>query len=123
MAMNKKEKQQLADAIEEAELAKALRWTEEVTPDVPPPIRSGDYSVGWIPNWHTGNVEQGWSDSHSHGYGAVPVNSGIPRHGRQNPRGLFSSQERALRYIRHMIENEAAIKLRDIDRRIKAAQE
>lgn len=121
MAMNKKEQQQLADAIEAAELAKALRWTEEVKPDVPPP-KSGGYSEGWIANWHTGRVERGWSSSNVHGYGPIPAH-GQQRNATQNSCWLFSSPERAMRYIRHRMEQEAAAKLMEIDRRIKEAQQ
>lgn len=119
--MNKKEQQQLADAIEAAELNKALRWTDEVSPDIPPP-KSG-YTTGWLAFGTTGRVERGWSDSVSHGYGPAPINSGIPRNGRQNSCWLFSSPERAMRHIRNRIEQEAAQRLLEIDKRIKKAQQ
>lgn len=113
MAMNKAEKALL----EEARVQAALRWTEAVAPDVPPP-EYGKKTTGYLAHardWAGAEVRHLWSSSVSHG----PVGA---THGSQGSRALHSTPERALRALRYELEVHTARKLRSIDIAIEKAR-
>lgn len=119
MAMTKKERAEFDAAIMRAETLAALRWTEPVARDVP--IPKDGYSAGWDFNAHSGRVWQGWSSTVSHGEG-VRKPTGYTS-GSQGGRAMFSTQELALRAMRHEMEREAAQKLRHLDQSIARAKD
>lgn len=113
MAMTKKERADMDAAITRAETLAALRWTEDVAPDLPVP-QWGQHTEGWL--FFSDRVEEAWSESVRHGFGRDRSRggsrSGVP---------LFSTRERALRALRHQTEMAAAQRLRAIDIAIRAA--
>lgn len=124
MAMTKKEQAAMQAAIDRADTLAALRWTQKVLPDVPPPgpkDSGAKYSAGWIFSAYSMSVEQGWSTSVSHGHGKAPE-EGQYRLGSQGCRRLYSTQALALAAMRYEIELKTAKDLMEIDRRIAAEQ-
>ena len=90
----------------------ALRWTDPVAPDVPPPSSSQDLSKGFLPNSYSMRVEPACSSAVSHAFGRDDSTTS------QGSRHLFSTRLLALRAMRHDVEKEAAAKLAAIDERI-----
>lgn len=125
MAMNKKEKAELQAAIDRADLNIALRWTEPVERDVPPPPRSdigARYTSGWDYNAYSNRVYRGWSDSVAHGDGDPPTpQTRYKSSASQGARPYYSTELLALKAMRHEVERDAATKLMRIDRMIAAA--
>jgi hypothetical protein len=120
MAMNKKEKEQLDNALENAKIAKALRWTEpKPERDLPKPdyqIGLGTFTSGWDynTNGYTPNVYQAWSESVSHGAGEKRDG-----YGSQNGIDLYSTKLLALKALRADMELNFAKKLLKIDEQIE----
>lgn len=115
MAMNKKEQAELAALKKQIALAMALRWTDPVKPDVPPPSGSVRYSYGWLTGGAYEHSTQAWSSSVTHGRSA-PEKAG--RNGSQNCRHLYSTRLLALRARRHEMECDFAKQLADVDAEI-----
>lgn len=122
--MNKKEQAMVGDLRAEVRnvydllrIAKALRWTERVPPDVPVPQGHGELSKGYLPNSHydngRGRVEKACSSygSHSKGQDDLATSKGA--------RLLYSSRLLALRAMRHEMELRFARMLADVDERIE----
>lgn len=125
MAMTKKEREHVAALETELRTLAALRWTEPVARDVPPPANGGNggYSVGFQTNQYrlgTDAVYPAWSSSVSHGEGAPPDRSAASRTGSQGSRSMYSTRLLALKALRHEVELEAAERLAEIDQRIAA---
>jgi hypothetical protein len=118
MAMTKKEQAAMQAAIDKAETLAALRWTEPVAKDVPPPEKG--YTEGWEFNIYTKAVDPYWSSCIYHGQGPAPKDGNCYDGGRQNPRKLYSTKLLALMALRHEVEKEAATSLMRIDRLIEA---
>jgi hypothetical protein len=114
--MTKKERKEFEEAIANARLLGALRWTEEVLPDIPKPTYPKETS-GWRMNQHSdyGRVWEAWSNSSSHGFGRFKVDGSSASQGAVE---LYSTKLRALKALRHGIEILAAAKLANIDRHI-----
>lgn len=122
MAMNKKEAAQLSEAIENAEVNRALRWSDgEIQADVRPPKSSFDgmpYTRGWIARFWCSlecpsrYIGKGISSCISHG-------SNWDKTDTQQPIAMFSTRLRALRALRRMAENKFAAFLASIDAEIK----
>lgn len=124
MAMTKKEQAAMQAAIDRADTLAALRWTQKVLPDVPPPNHlspPSTYSKGWSFHAHTMSVDRGWATSVSHGSGEVPGN-GRYFSGSQGSRHFYSTKALALAAMRYEVELKAAMDLMAIDRRIAAEQ-
>lgn len=115
MAMTKKEKAEFDSAIYSAELLAALRWTQEVNPDLPKPQNFNNHIEGWDFNAVTKKVEKYWSDSVSHGPGESYAQK---TYGSQKGMPLYSTKSLALKALRHAIELKAAQDLLAIDKRI-----
>lgn len=109
-------------AIDRAETLAALRWTNPVEKDVPPPKGVVGFSEGWTCNAHSGRVEPGWSTSVAHGFGPVPVNDRF-RSGQQNSCWLYSTKAKAYAAMRHEIEKQSAERLLKCDRAMLEATE
>lgn len=128
MAMTKKEQEAMKEAIDRANLLAALRWTEPVSKDLPPPSHSwkpgsteSRYTEGWAFNDYNKTVYQAWSESISHGTGPYPSDSRY-RSASQRPLSMFSTKLLALKALRHAVEKIAAADLMEIDRQIAAEQ-
>src|SRR4051812_12062019 len=109
LALNKKEQAELAALKQEVRIARALRWTDPVQRDLPPPTRGGTVSQGWDYSDGRWTVQQAWSSSVYHGYGEY-VSKGHCA-ASQNPRALFSTEELALQALRNAAEREFAEQL------------
>lgn len=120
MAMNKKEQAELAEAKKTALLNRALRWTDPVERDVPPPSGGAmGYVNGYDFNEYRLEAFKAWSGTVSHGKGHVESEVGY-RSGSQNSMSLYSTPILALRAMRNRIEMEAAQQLAKIDAMIAA---
>lgn len=118
--MTKKEQAAMDLLRAERDMYKALRWTEEVKPDVPPPDDFFEpYSRGFV---CVGNrlefwIQKGISSTVSHAttddYRDWPKDTTS-----QNPRWFHSTRSRALRAARHEMAVAAAKALAKIDREI-----
>lgn len=120
MSMNKKETAEMERLREELRIAKALRFTDEVLPDVPIPEPGfgQPLAVGFLFNAYVGThstrVEPACSSSTGHSFG------GTDKTTTQRGVRLFSTRLMALRACRHEVELQVAKILADIDRQIEA---
>ena len=118
MAMTKKERAEFDALILKAETLAALRWTNPVSRDVPPPIGGGVYSEGWDFNVSGKNVWQAWSAQTCHGRGLAPKGNERYNSASQNCCHLFSTEAMAFSAMRREIEDRAAADLLGIDKKI-----
>lgn len=110
--MTKKELQTLEAALTQS----ALRSTCGQLPDVAIPPSFSDLTKGWLPiasSSTSARVEPACSSSVHHATGRTDKTT------TQQPRRLFSSRLTALRQLRYEAEQEAASRLRSIDRMIE----
>lgn len=119
MAMNKREKVQFENAIREAALNRALRWSEpEQEPDVPIPGYMDDLSRGWMPKDYyirSDHRDYAWpacSSNAGHGTGWAKTTT-------QRPVELYSTKLLALRAARAKAEKQFAKILAEIDHEIQ----
>lgn len=113
--MNKKEQA----AFEELHVRLALRFTEPLEPDVPPPGQSGNWNqltTGWVFNSFNRKVDCACSSSVNHAVGSTTKTS------TQQPRHLYSTRLLALKALRAVKEREYAEALRSIDLGIEAEE-
>ena len=120
MAMTKKEVGAFEKMADDLRLAKALRWTEPVVPDVDIPSQENyELSTGWLYNAYMGGsgysprIEPACSSRVGHGFGRNDNTSS------QGARRLFSTRLLALRACRADVEWQCAVKLAEIDRLIE----
>jgi hypothetical protein len=115
MAMNKKEQAEMERLRDELRLAKALRFTEAVKPDVIPPESFSGLVKGFLYNAYYAEprVVPACSSSTSHGWGRDDKTT------TQQPRSLYSTRLLALRACRHDLEKQCAKLLAEIDRQIE----
>lgn len=120
MAMNKKEQAAFADLERQLALVMALRVTDAVEYDVMPPsvdaLSTEKLRKGWLFNSYNDEVGRACTSSMYHN-----------RHGddkttTQQPARLYSTEERALRALRHAVELICMKRLAGIDNRIKQAK-
>jgi len=122
MPMTKAERQRMADMEEQIRLLKALRWTEEVSPDVPAPLlpaedeRGFKKTTGFLFSVYGGEVKPACSSWANHGYGT------IKKQDLRGPKDLYSTRLLALRGLRYHVELECAEKLARIDAMIETEQ-
>jgi hypothetical protein len=117
MAMTKKEKEQLDDAVKQVQIVSALHWTRKVTKDVPIP-QGDEMTTGFDFNIHTRTVNQYYSFSHRHGRGQ----HGTGSIGSQNGLALYSTKTLALKAMRFEMEQEFARQLLSVDTEIEKEQ-
>jgi len=109
MAMTKKEKADFEKILFRANTLAALRWTDEIMPDISRSDATGTVTCGW--DYFTESlftvdrVEQRRSDTYR-------STGGI---------NLFSSELLALKALRHAVEKECAARLYRVDRLIENA--
>lgn len=119
--MNKKEQAAFTELQEQLRLAKALRWTEPVSADIEPPksITQERLRKGWLYNGYiggygsSGRVDRACTSCSSHSFGNDDKTT------TQRPRWLYSTKLRALKAMRHDIENQVAKILANIDEQIE----
>ena len=112
--MTKKEQLELDSLREQLRIAKALRFTEEVKPDVMPPGRMSDgLTKGFLYNaYGDGRIAPACSSSMSHNFGSDKATQS------KDARPLYSTRLLALRGLRHAVELECAKRLAGIDKQI-----
>lgn len=114
MAMSKKDSANMEELKEQLRVAKALRFTDVVTPDIPVPLGDQGLSRGYL---YAGTdyprVELSCSSSVHHSFGNPDRTTS------QGARRLFSTKLLALRALRHELEIDCANKLAKIDRLIE----
>jgi hypothetical protein len=116
MAMTKAEKAEMQALRDRLALVSALRWTEAVAPDVPVPAYGEPATSGWAHNPHAMRVDQMWSESQAHGWGAARGRDTASQRGR----ALYSTRLLALRAMRHAVELDCAARLAQVDKMIEA---
>jgi adenosylmethionine-8-amino-7-oxononanoate aminotransferase len=112
MTMTKKEREE----VRELRVMAALRWTQPVEPDVPPPGHG--LTVGYLPVGELGSdprVSEACSSSISHGLNHTKTTT-------QKPRTLYSTRLLALKAMRHMLEKRFAEMLANVDEQIAEAE-
>lgn len=114
MAMTKKERAEIDALVKKLRISGALRWTEEVKPDVPIPKGWQGLSKGWLPRAWDGTAEPACSSAVHHARGQNDKTTS------QGAKELYSTRLLALKAARHQVEMEAAEKLAQIDERIEA---
>lgn len=113
--MTKKETAAFEALQTELRIARALRFTDPVEPDVPIPTSSGVLSKGWLAHtWRDGyRVDIACSDYASHGRGRTDKTDS------QEPIRLYSSLLRAMMACRSEMAVACARKLADLDEQIE----
>ncbi len=134
MKMTKKARAAAEALAFELDTMAALRWTEPVLPDVPPPSRSKEedannphlqvngwrrHTEGWSVHVYnnTIRVDEAWSEFLSHGNGSFDPDKRYPG-GSQGSRWLYSSRLRALQAARSELARQAGVALAKADRAI-----
>ena len=113
MGMNKREQAEMESLKQQLREAKALRFTEDVEPDLMPPDAWGELVKGWRFNKHNSAVSRGCTSSCLHGFCGDEV---------LNTRGairLYSTKLLCLRGLRHAKELDYAKSLAAIDKLIE----
>jgi hypothetical protein len=119
--MTKKEQAYVSDLENQLRLAKALRWTQPVEPDVAPPKpeeRGNRLATGYLYNAYfngftQGRVEPSCSSSISHNFGSNTKTSS------QGARHLYSTPVLAWQAMRYDVEKDCAKRLAYIDKQIE----
>lgn len=114
--MNKKELAALASLGQQLREARAFRLTEKVSTDVDPPSGCGALAKGWMFNSWNDSVSRACTNAVNHNA------TGDDRATTQRPMHLYSTELRALKALRHEVENICMKRLAEIDKRIEAAQ-
>ncbi len=109
--MNKKEQAQVQELKRKLSTLAALRWTDEVLPDLPIPICSPHITKGWetcynrvVPSLSSSvyHKTDSWDEAKNGGWS-------------QGPRNLYSTKLLALKALRHEKELQFAEELARID--------
>lgn len=101
--MTKKEKQY----IEDLEIKLALKWTDDVLPDIPIPTNKSINNKGFLYNNYSLIIDDACSSSTHHALNKKTLRKG----GRQ----LFNTKLKAAQALRHDLETQYAKSLRKID--------
>lgn len=115
MAMNKKEREAFDLITKEAELNRALRWSDYPSQyDLPIPDHGSGYVNGWSINTYSASVFESWSLSVSHGHGHISPGE---KHSSASQNGIaqYSTKEKACMALRRAMERKYATVLADID--------
>lgn len=120
MAMNKKEKEQLDNAVRLMAVNRSLRWSDyRPDRDVCVPDGINEFVNGWSINTHSGRVHKSWSSTVSHGDGWVESGE-RPKYASQRGIAQYSTEEKALKALRHCMEMKFAEALYEIDQWISS---
>ena len=113
--MTKKEQLEMDSLREQLRIAKALRFTEEVKPDLPKPEydRGPQFNKGYLFNaYGEGRVAPACSSIVGHNFGSQDKTSS------RDGVALYSTRLLALRGLRHEVEKDCAKRLAAIDKQI-----
>ena len=116
MSMNKKEQAEVAALRHELGIAKALRFTDPVAPDVDIPTSFQKVVNGWnyhVSTWDGARVEKSCTSSGSHSWGNWDKTTS------QGPRRLYSTELRATLAARSELARLCAEALARVDARIE----
>lgn len=118
MAISKKEQAAIDAKIEALETMLALRFTQDYSPDIPPPTDKG-MTKGYIPMSGSGRAyEKGVSSAVSHA--RTYSNDDWPKEtSSQRPIKMYSTPLLALKALRRRVELEHAKDLHRIDKMIE----
>lgn len=120
MAMNKREKEQLENAVRLMAVNRSLRWSDyRADRDLCVPDSTTKYVNGWSIDTYSCRVYKTWSSIVSHGDGWIE-NEGKPSSASQKGIAQYSTKEKALKALRHCMEMQFAESLYEIDRQILA---
>lgn len=111
--MTKKERQYVSDLQNELLIAKALRFTNPVPPDIEPPDAFGELRKGWLFNVYSMVVVKACTSSVFHSYGNDSKTDA------QGSLHLYSTKLRALMALRNSMEKDYATRLARVDRMIE----
>lgn len=113
MAMNKKEQAAFNKLVEDLRIKAALRWTDWIEPDLPPPTNGG-LTKGYLPESYGDkpSAREACSSAVNHGWGHEKTSS-------QRPTMLYSTRLLALKAARHQVEMESAARLAWLDKQIE----
>jgi len=110
MAMNKKEQAEMERLKTDLLIAKAMRFTDKVEPDLMPPKSLSEGLVkGFLYNSYSPRVERSCTSSVHHSFGSDEKTS------TQNPKCLYSTELLAWKACRNAMEEEFAKKLAGVD--------
>jgi hypothetical protein len=113
--ISKKEQAMIDAKIRKLRIRAALCWSDDVKPDVPPPLCGDRLATGWLPTYWNG-ASRACSSAVHHGNGQADHTTS------QGPRYLYSTKILALRARRYSIACEAAAQLAEIDAAIEEAE-
>jgi len=117
MAMTKREMAAMEELELKLAMAKAMRMTSAVQPDVAPPSESFQLTTGWLFNSPSRRVEVACSSVMSHAFGRNDKTSS------QNPKWLYSTEKLALMAMRYEMELEFAKALMIVDKKIERSEQ
>ena len=117
MAMTKKEKEAMEELELKLAMAKAMRMTSSVQPDVAPPSESFQLTTGWHFNSYARRVEVACSSVTGHAFGRIDKTNS------QNSKWLYSTEKLALMAMRHEMELEFAKALVMVDKKIEGIEQ
>lgn len=110
MAMNKKEQAEMERLKTDLLIAKAMRFTDKVEPDLMPPKSLSEGLVkGFLYNSYSPRVERSCTSSVHHSFGSDEETS------TQNPKRLYSTELLAWKACRNEMEEAFARKLAGVD--------
>lgn len=114
--MNKKEQAEMAELRQQLMLARAVRTTEPVAPDLRIETSSQDELSGYTFNAHNKEVVPAWTQRVVHGRG-YSSSAEQRKNGSATQRSipLYSTRLLALRAMRHAIEKQVFADLAKID--------
>lgn len=120
MSMTKKETVEFEALRQELRIARAMRFTEAVEPDVKPPTGSG-FTKGWDMHAYQGvRVEKAWSEYGRNGDGWKPLDHWLDHWwGSRGSKRLYSTRLLALRAGRHDLGMQFARMLAQVDAEIE----
>jgi hypothetical protein len=114
MAMNKSEKERLAQLEAELRKAKALRYPTDPIPETLPLPKTSEKLVrGWDFNTYSKMVEVACTTSYEHSYGCANYTT------TQRAHPVFATRLHALIALRHAVTNDFARQLASIDEKIE----
>lgn len=116
--MNKSEREAFEKLQDDLRIARALRFTEKIKPDIPAP-KDGT-TRGFLFNAYSSQIQYAASRTVSHATSYAPIkDTGFGGGWTQGGRAIYSSKLLAFKAMRYEVELECAKKLAGIDKQIE----
>lgn len=118
MAMNKREREEMEALRRQIREARAMRFTGDYPPDVPPPEKSGELSRGWFPRAYFSGIGPTGLEFDAERACSSAVNHSVGRDDNTTTQGakrLYSTRLRALLAGRRGLELRCARMLAHAD--------